>query len=176
MKPPIVDSARLVERHPEFSVGVWRNLLVPVWLSRTTVSAAQKAIAQSEKLIRAYPQGIAMLTLIGNDAGKPDSAAVKLLAEHMSRIAGHIKHSAVVFEGVGFRAAFIRAINTGLTLLANHPYPHRMCELDTAIEHLAVAMTQATGTPVLPVSLRRAVQDIRRDAMAAADHRLRSVS
>jgi hypothetical protein len=176
MKPPTADLARLVERHPEFSLGVWRNLLVPVWLSRTTVFAAQKAIAQSEKLIRSYPEGIVMLTLIGNDAGKPDAAAVKLLAEHMSSIAGHIKHSAVVFEGTGFRAAFIRAVTTGLSLLANHPYPHRMCEFDTAVEDVARAMSQAKGTPVLAVSVRRAVQDIRRDALSAAQHQLRSVS
>jgi hypothetical protein len=143
---------------------------VPIWLARTTVRGAQMAILHSQRLTGSYPQGIVMLTLVGNDAHQPDSAAVKLLAAHMSNIAGHIQHSAVVFEGVGFRAAFIRAITTGLSLLANHPYPHRVCSFDSAVGGVALAMTRANGSPVAPASVRRAVEELRGDVMVPASH------
>jgi hypothetical protein len=162
-----LDPPRLVERHPDFALGEWGNLFVPIWLRRTHLFAAQRAIAESGRMIRQYPGGIAMLTVVGPDAGPPDRAATALLAAHMKSIGAQVLYSAVVFEGVGFRAAFVRAVTTGLSLLANHPYPHRVCDLALAAQGISVAVNKVSKTPITPAQIQSAVQLLRQQADSA---------
>jgi hypothetical protein len=164
---PSLDPPRLVERHPDFALGEWGNLFVPIWLRRTHLFAAQRAIAESRRLIRQYPGGIAMLTVVGPDAGPPDRAATTLLAAHMTSIGAQVLYSAVVFEGVGFRAAFVRAVTTGLSLLANHPYPHRVCDLALAAQGISVAVNKVSKTPITSAQIQSVVQQLRQQADTA---------
>jgi hypothetical protein len=164
---PSLDPPRLVEHHTDFALGEWGDLFIPIWLRRTHLFAAQRAIAESARMIRQHPGGIAMLTVVGPDAGPPDRAATALLAAHMTSIAAHVVYSAVVFEGVGFRAAFVRAVTTGLSLLAKHPYPHRVCDLALAARDISVALNEVSKTPITSAQIQSVVQQLRQQADTA---------
>ena len=64
-------------------------------------------------------------------------------------------------EGTGFRAAAVRSVVTGLTMLAKQAYPHRVCSVHDAASMLSHALTTASGRSIDPSALRVAIDDLR---------------
>ena len=64
-------------------------------------------------------------------------------------------------KGTGFRAAAVRSVVTGLTMLAKQAYPHRVCSVHDAVSMLSHTLTAASGRAVDSAALRVAVDELR---------------
>jgi hypothetical protein len=109
-------------------IGNAWNVSMLVWGKRTTLHA----IAASERAILAhaarFPEGIGLLTVVEEISEIPNDEERKALSVLLGSLSGKLKRSAVAHEGTGFRAAAVRGVATGLTLLARIPFPHRTFE------------------------------------------------
>lgn len=108
----------------DFAVGRCGPVFIVVWKVDTT-EAGMKRVSD---LFRAasLPDRIGMLTIVDENANMPSSEARALGATFLARNANRIVASAVVHEGSGFRAAAVRAVVTGLSMIARQPYPHKV--------------------------------------------------
>jgi hypothetical protein len=68
-------------------------------------------------------------------------------------------------EGTGFRAAAVRSVVTGLTMLARQAYPHRVCSLPDAVSMFAQTLPAASGRAINPTALRAAIDELRELAL-----------
>jgi hypothetical protein len=72
--------------------------------------------------------------------------------------------SAVAFEGSGFRAAFVRGVVTGLTILARHPFPNRIfAGVPEASSWLRSQMPRATSSFTTDFELIEGISNWRLD-------------
>jgi hypothetical protein len=79
-----------------------------------------------ERVKLANPAGIAMLTVLEPSAQMPTAEAREALPQLFKDVAKGISCSALVFEGVGFRAAAVRALTTTFNMITSQPFPHRV--------------------------------------------------
>jgi hypothetical protein len=92
------------------------NMLFMVWRKRTLADAYGRSIPLARELIGKFPEGIGISQVVEVDAVPPDSDA-RTLFSYLSRLDGLV-HLAVIHDGVGFKAAAVRAIMTGVQALA----------------------------------------------------------
>lgn len=90
------------------------------------VAAMTSAFAAFEARGAAKGKAVGVITIVEQNAPLPSAEARRAMAEFLSTRRGRIAASAVVFEGAGFRAAAVRGVVTGLTLVAQQPFPHRV--------------------------------------------------
>ena len=146
---------------PDYCIATWSSVLVLIWRVNTTMDAVAAVRHEIEALGRAHPQGIGLLTIVEQAAPVPSSEARNGLARTLADFGKIIRHSAVVHEGSGFRAAAIRGVVTGLTMLARPPYPHKVFStLDSAALWLASGL-RAAGIDCDAEDLSTAVRDVR---------------
>jgi hypothetical protein len=107
-------------------VGTWRNMLICVWRHQTEERAILNLRPVIDALKAANPTGIGMLTVVEPDADMPSAGARRELPLLLKQVAKGVACSALVFEGVGFRAAAIRALTTTFNMLAAQPFPHKV--------------------------------------------------
>ena len=107
-------------------VGTWRNVLVCIWRRETHVVAIRNMKPVLDRLKSANPGGVAMLTVLEQHASLPTTEARDEMPKFFKDVAKGMACSALVFEGVGFRSAAIRALTTTFNLLAAQPFPHRV--------------------------------------------------
>ncbi len=120
----IPEPTAVLHAEPDFAVGTCGAVFIVVWKVDTT-AVAMRRVAE---LFRAadIPEHVGMLTIIDENATMPDSNARRHGAEFLARNGDRIVASAVVHEGSGFKAAAVRAVVTGLSLLARQSFPHRV--------------------------------------------------
>jgi hypothetical protein len=108
----------------DFAVGRCGPVFIVVWKVDTTPVGMSRVAA----LFRSadLPERVGMLTIIDEDATMPSSEARDIGAAFLAKNRGRIVASAVAHEGSGFKAATVRAIVTGLSLLARQPFPHKV--------------------------------------------------
>jgi hypothetical protein len=109
----------------DFAVGKHGPVFIVAWRHETTVEG-MKRVASLFSSCRFLPQSAGLFTIIDPDAPLPNNEARDAGAQFMRASSAEIAVSAVVFEGAGFRNAAVRAVVTGLTLLARQPFPHRV--------------------------------------------------
>ena len=114
---------QVTEDHIIFS---WDRCLGLVWKRETTVAGMEAYTQVYRELSLRFPSGIYLMTVVEQDASMPGYDAREAVAVFMRAGAGRIRMSAVVHEGAGFRAAAVRSVVTGFTMLAKVPYPHRI--------------------------------------------------
>jgi hypothetical protein len=134
--------ARLSRCFPDYAFGSWANVFMISWRQETTVSAVVQVRKECERFGRLHPDGIFLLTIIEAEASVPSAAARTTLAAFL-KAGNYILASAVVIEGHSFRAALVRGVVTGLTLLARQPFPHQVCSMGAAGQ-LFEKVSQAT--------------------------------
>jgi len=118
--------AQLVALEKDYCLATWHEIFILIWRHETTLDglrALDHALRDHE---RTYPGGCGLLTIIEQGAPMPSSDVRTAMARFMTEAARIIKSSAVTFEGAGFRAAAVRGVVTGLTMLARQPYPHKV--------------------------------------------------
>src|SRR5258706_3022512 len=109
---------------PDYCFAEWRNVFIIVWRKQTTMEGVERLMGLC-KAFAADRTSFFLLTVVEMNAPLPDAKVRERLAAFLAEQGPKIKRSAVVFEGSGFRAAAVRGVVTGLTMLARVPYPHK---------------------------------------------------
>jgi hypothetical protein len=126
-------------------VGTWRNVLVCIWRHETQGSAIRNMKPVIDRLKSTNPAGVAMLTVLEPNASLPTTEARDELPKLFKDVAKGMACSALVFEGVGFRSAAIRALTTTFNLLTAQPFPHRVFATVTEAEAMFVERLPPTS-------------------------------
>jgi hypothetical protein len=107
-------------------VLTWERCVGVVWKRETTIAGMAKVEAVFKEQLTRYQTGLYLLTVIEEGASLPPAEAREAVAIFLRTAAGKIRMSAVVHEGSGFRAAAVRSVVTGLSMLVRLPYPHEI--------------------------------------------------
>jgi hypothetical protein len=147
---------------PDYCLASWKQVFIVIWRHDTTMEGVRDLDRQLIAHEASCPQGCALLTIIEQGAPMPSSDVRTALARFMTAGARVIKSSAVAFEGAGFRAAAVRGVVTGLTMLARQPYPHKVfATMVDAAQWLSGSLKQTAGIDVDSGALLRALGELR---------------
>jgi hypothetical protein len=118
-----------------------------IWQRETrldAVNSANRFVTQFAESL--WPARFCLLTLVEADAPLPTSGARAGLAHMLRANADYLVSSAVSFEGSGFRAAAVRGVATGIAVMSNHQFPHRVfARVDEAADWLVRALSDELG-------------------------------
>jgi hypothetical protein len=123
--------ARLSRCYRDYAIGSWANVFVIIWRYETKATDVIQVRKECERFAELHPDGTFLLSIINAEALVPPVAARSALAAFL-KSASYVRASAVVMDAHTFRAAMVRGIVTGLTLLARQPFPHQVCTLEAA--------------------------------------------
>jgi hypothetical protein len=169
MQPEILAHARepwsIVEKDDNYVLASWQQVFAVVWRRDTTLDAARALERECRKFALKHPGGIGLLTIVSERAPMPASPVRQAVADFLGQGSTYIRGSAVLMEGTGFRAAAVRSVVTGLTMLAKQAYPHRVCSVPDAVSLLAHNLPGANGRAVNPAALRAAIDELRQSAL-----------
>lgn len=141
---------------PDFMVASCGPVFVVEWRVNTTMEGCRTLRTECERYGKAQRAGIGLLTIIHARAPAPEALERQAIADFLRAGSSYIKVSAVVVEGQGFRAAMVRGVVTGLTMLAKQAYPHKVVAMSEAMEMFCEGLGQrATFAPVLDAEIRR---------------------
>jgi hypothetical protein len=111
---------------PDHLVLTWERCVGVVWKKETTIAAVAKVESVFKEQFARYESPLYLMTVIEEGASLPPSEAREAVAIFLRSCAGRMRMSAVVHEGSGFRAAAVRSVVTGLSMLVRLPYPHEI--------------------------------------------------
>lgn len=118
--------ATIYEATGDHAVASSDDVFVIVWRYRTTHEGVRACHRNFEKFSALHPQGAGLVTVVELGAPLPPADVRQAIANLLASFAPVVKASALVHEGEGFRAAAVRGVVTGLTMLATVPYPHKV--------------------------------------------------
>jgi hypothetical protein len=163
---PLLSSRRPA---PEFQVveidadhvkAVIHNLVILVWRFRTLVGPYRAAIALIQKHALLHPEGVGVLQVVETEAVPPDTETRKAFKDALG-VSG-IQHFSVTHEGTGFTAASVRAIVSGVHMLARPSFPHSVQKSVAAAARWAAAQNERIGRHDDWRSIERTMQELRR--------------
>jgi hypothetical protein len=96
-------------------------IAISVWDETPTFDQARSASAVIGQLA-AQHSGIALLSIVGPGCSIPDGPIRDHITEEVRRHNDHIRSVAHVIESVGFGAAAVRAVLTGMSVILHPPY------------------------------------------------------
>lgn len=158
------ESWNIVEKDDNHVLASWQQIFAVVWRQDTTLEGAQALNRECLAFATKHPRGIGLLTIVSAKAPMPTSPVRRVVADFLAQGSTYIKCSAVLMEGTGFRAAAVRSVVTGLTVLAKQAYPHRVCSVPDAVTMFTNALV-ASGPAVNPTALRAAIDELRLRAL-----------
>lgn len=165
-----MDTPEILSSNPDQSLATWRDTFVLIYHVNTTKAGVDLLDQKCEAFAKTRPNGIALITIVEENAPMPPSEARDALAAFLGRQSASIKVSAVVYEGSGFRAAAVRSVVAGLTLMARQTYPHKVfATAEEGITWMAPQMptpTAANEVVRMLISLRESIAQ-RRTATSA---------
>jgi hypothetical protein len=165
MQGEIRENARetwnVVVKDDDHVLASWQRIFAVVWRQRTTLVGTENLRRECRKFAAKHADGIGLLTVVAAEAPMPASPVRQAVAEFLAEGGAYIKCSSVLMEGTGFRAAAVRSVVTGLTMLARQCYPHRVCSVPDAAAMLSQTLS-ASGRPTInPTALRVAIDELR---------------
>ncbi len=120
------NNTKVIHADEDFAVGYWENIFFVVWYGETTVEAVRRIEEEAHTLAGQNPRGLGLLTVVKEKAKMPPPRARQALADFLSESGDTVRVSAVVQEGAGFRAAAVRGLISGITMVAKQPFPHKI--------------------------------------------------
>jgi hypothetical protein len=157
---------RFVEEKKDYVLASWQQVFAVVWRKETTLEGVSALRGECRTFATKHPRGIGLLTIVSAGAPMPASPVRQAVADFLAQGGAYITCSAVLMEGTGFRAAAVRSVVTGLTMLAKQAYPHRVCSVHDAASMLAHALTATSGRAIGSAALRVAIDDLRQRTLA----------
>ena len=117
----------LVIKHASQSwvAGTFGHVAIAVWRTETGLPQIQLCGAMMAALAKDHGQ-IGLVQIVEETCERLDGRGRTAVADMLAGGRKYICCSVVVFDGVGFRAAAIRGVVTGLTLLARPSFPHHV--------------------------------------------------
>ena len=107
-------------------IATWDRVMILIFRVESTMAAVRDAQGVFDNLAHEHSGGVFLLTIVERDARMPSVVVRGALAEFLAQAAGRMVLSAVVYEGTGFRATAVRSVVSGLAMLTNYPYPHKV--------------------------------------------------
>lgn len=101
-------------------------ILLMVWRRETTRPGVMKARRAILALAERHPGGLGLVMIVESTAEVPSGEVRSALSQALGDFGPLVRRSALIHEGTGFRAAAVRAIVTGISLVARQPYPHQV--------------------------------------------------
>jgi hypothetical protein len=114
----------VVEATATHTIGLWRNFAVVIWRRETVPEGLTALQTKLGELSRQHPKNVCLMQVIESTGTAPETEVRTALAQLLTSFHEHIVSSSIVFEEAGFRAAVVRAVVTGVTLLARFGFPH----------------------------------------------------
>lgn len=143
--------AQLKHADKDVIIGSLERLYIIIWRQDTTVAAVNRIGTIFRELWAGGAGPQLLLTVVRPEAAMPPADARKALSAYLLSCAGRLLYSSVAFEGEGFKAAAVRGVITGLNLVSQLPFPHkifpRVHEAATWLEREARAAGLAVSTP-----------------------------
>ena len=155
--------------------GTWGRFFMVVWKGSTTVEAA-RAIQYGLRDFAAGHGGqrVVLITVVEASAPLPNADARTALSNILRFCADDVLCSGVAMEGDGFRAAAVRGVATGLSLVARQPFPHQVF---ASVGQAAAWVTrhvnkQSPSKPMAASDIERAVDCLRRGEASSLPERV----
>lgn len=152
-------SIQVVDNTDDHAIAVWRDVVVILWKRETTLDGVAATGRGVKAALKGSPEGAALMTIVEAGAAMPPAEARDALARQLAEHGEHIRCSAVVYEGAGFRAAAVRSVVTGLSLLAKQPFPHKVFATVNAASAWMAGLLPQGGLPTR--DLVQAISDVR---------------
>ncbi len=111
---------------PDHVFATWKRVAIAIIRVETTLDGVKKLRQLCDAMGRQHPGGMLLLSIVEPDAPMPPPEVRSAMASFLAGLAGQVVASAVVYEGGGFRAAAVRGVVTGLSLVNKLPYPHKI--------------------------------------------------
>lgn len=157
---------RVLARDNDHLVFTYDRLFTMVWRHETHAAAVSRAMQLLDTFAESLtPKRFCLLTVVEPTAPLPPSAARAALARLLRINADYLIRSAVGYEGAGFRAAAVRGVATGIAVLSNHQFPHRIfAGVEPATEWLASGLANEMDGQINGTALADVVHSVRRMA------------
>ena len=165
VRAPTRESWNIVAQDEDYVLATWQQIFVVVWRRDTTLEAVAALHRECREFATKHPLGIGLLTIVSEKAPMPPSPARHAVADFLAQGSAYIKCSAVLMEGTGFRAAAVRSVVTGLTMLAKQAYPHRVCSLPDAVAMLSHTLTRVGGRALNATAMHAAIDELRQRSL-----------
>ncbi len=148
-------SATIQAATKDYLFATWERVMLALYCGETTSLSVRVGQRIFDEHAKSFPDGILLLTVVEEQAPMPTSDARDALGQLLKSGTGRTRRSAVVYEGNGFRAATVRSVVTGITVLSRPPFPHKIfATVADAVGFLA--------EPGLPApKLAQIVEDVR---------------
>lgn len=140
-----------------FAAGIVGPLHVTVWDTAVGVAHARMASDLLAKLGRNEDR-VLVMAVLGPNTPPPDSVVREIFATEFGRLGPRVVAVANVIEGQGFRAAAMRAVVTGLTLVIRAAHPQKACSTIDEGSHFLADLSDGRLTPS---AITRAVFQLR---------------
>jgi hypothetical protein len=147
---------------PDYVVASWDSLVAVFWLRATPLGAAQVVADEMDRAALAHGGGIGLLSVVATTAPPPSREAREEIVRALQRRASSLRYSGVVLEGVGFRAAMVRAVVGGIMQLGRFPFPHRVLSWDQVPPRMAGALAPEPEQARWASALSDTIEAIRR--------------
>jgi hypothetical protein len=121
-----MESPKVTVRLESLIVGYYRELMVVIWRQQPQALIVQELGDQYHQMVRRFPQGFCVLTIVEDGVPLPDSAARKAITDAEARGMKCIRAIVGVQEASGFLGASIRSVLLGISLAMRVPYKHHI--------------------------------------------------
>lgn len=146
------------EMNADYALAVVRPVLIQLWERGTPEEGARRACEIADTLASSAHPRTASLVIVPEDAALPSPEARRHLSDLPTRL-GRGAGVALVREGAGFRSAAVRAVMTGIMMVARDAVPHDV--FSTTDQGIAWVLRKLS--PPSPIDLAGAVAELRAD-------------
>jgi len=108
---------------PPLNIAYWEDIFVLVDSGRAPPGHYAKAGELVALHAARHPNGVGILTIVPEDASPPPEVVRLAMNKSLARIEASIRCLCWMVEGGGFQGAMVRAVCTGMRLIAKRPYP-----------------------------------------------------
>jgi hypothetical protein len=146
-----------VTRLPGFACGVVGPLALSVWDGVATPVHARAAASLLASLAKTE-KGMLVMAVLGPNNPPPDGEVRDILAQELTKCDDRIRAVAQTIEGQGFRAATLRAVLTGMSLVLRTKRPEKVC---SSVEEAAQFLAPHSQGRISAYDIERAVVELR---------------
>lgn len=114
---------KLITIHPEFGIGVWRNIAVSIWHGQLTLAHVPMMERVWEALAESYPDGFGVFSIVTPEAPMVALDARRPVAALYERYADVIRGASVVVQAKGLKGTAARLVISAGQLMVRPSYP-----------------------------------------------------
>ena len=163
-RPVVYQGVSIDESTDDYVFGTFENVMLYAWRRHTTPHSLDVAAAACDRARDLGPSGKHAIFGVAEESAVVPGRDMRTAMSHLinSRV-GMLCASAFAFEGTGFRAATIRSVGIGLSILSRGLVPHRVFGTKRAgAEWIREEMQREGADCPDAESLLRAMESLRR--------------